>query len=207
MKITLRSIPIIISGPSGVGKTTICDHLVRRFKNRIVYSVSATTRIARKNEKNGKDYLFLTKGEFEEWIQKGKFIEWAQVHNHFYGTPKTNFEKVLKKGYNIILDIDVQGGITIKKKYPDGLYIFLLTKNAQVLKERLKKRKTDTRESIAERLKNARKEITSISEYDYVVVNDTIKKTTETISAILIAEGCVVERNYPRIKEFKKNLR
>lgn len=206
MKIELRGVPIIISGPSGVGKTTICNHIVRKFKKNIKYSVSATTRPARKGEKNGIHYYFLTKDEFTDWIQKGKFIEWALVHNHLYGTPKRNFNAALKKGYNIILDIDVQGGITIKKHYPDGLYIFLLTKNAEVLMKRLKTRKTDTMESIAKRIKSTRKELQYINEYDYIVVNDTIGKTVERISAILIAEGCVTKRNNSKIREFKKNL-
>lgn len=206
MKIRLKGVPIVVSAPSGAGKTTLINKLISKLYKEIVYSISATTRPSRRNEKDGVNYFFLSKEEFKRWIDEGKFIEWAQVHNHYYGTPKKMFKETLKKGYNIIMDLDVQGGINIKKRYPDGIYIFILTKNVDILKRRLTRRKTDTEESINERIKNAHEELRFIKEYDYVVINDTIKKTIDTILAILIAEGCLTKRNNSIIRLFKKNL-
>lgn len=206
-KLGLKSVPIVVSAPSGAGKTTLCKLIAQKYKKEIVYSISATTRKPRKNEKDGVNYYFLTEEKFKKWIDEGKFIEWAIVHNHYYGTPKKTFDETLKKGYNIIMDIDVQGGINIKKKYPDGISIFLLTKTADILMKRLSNRKTDTKESIQKRIKNAQKEIQFIKEYDYTVINDTINKTLNTISAILIAESCLIKRNDLKIKSFKKNLK
>jgi len=206
MKIRLKGVPIVVSAPSGAGKTTLINKLISKLYKEIAYSVSATTRPSRRNEKDGVNYFFLSKEEFKRWIDEGKFIEWAQVYNHYYGTPKKMFKETLKKGYNIIMDLDVQGGINIKKRYPDGIYIFILTKNVDILKRRLTRRKTDTEESINERIKNAREELRFIKEYDYVVINDTIKKTIDTILAILIAEGCLTKRNSSIIRLFKKNL-
>ncbi|TET76861.1 MAG: guanylate kinase [Candidatus Cloacimonadota bacterium] len=206
MKIRLKGVPIVVSAPSGAGKTTLINKLISKLYKEIAYSISATTRPSRRNEKDGVNYFFLSKEEFKRWIDEGKFIEWAQVHNHYYGTPKKMFKETLKKGYNIIMDLDVQGGINIKKRYPDGIYIFILTKNVDILKRRLTRRKTDTEESINERIKNAREELRFIKEYDYVVINDTIKKTIDTILAILIAEGCLTKRNSSIIRLFKKNL-
>lgn len=206
MKIRLKGVPIVVSAPSGAGKTTLINKLISKLYKEIAYSISATTRPSRRNEKDGVNYFFLSKEEFKRWIDEGKFIEWAQVHNHYYGTPKKMFKETLKKGYNIIMDLDVQGGINIKKRYPDGIYIFILTKNVDILKRRLTRRKTNTEESINERIKNAREELRFIKEYDYVVINDTIKKTIDTILAILIAEGCLTKRNSSIIRLFKKNL-
>ncbi|MCK4395888.1 guanylate kinase [candidate division WOR-3 bacterium] len=206
MKIRLKGVPIVVSAPSGAGKTTLINKIISKLYKEIAYSVSATTRPSRRNEKDGVNYFFLSKEEFKRWIDEGKFIEWAQVHNHYYGTPKKMFKETLKKGYNIIMDLDVQGGINIKKRYPDGIYIFILTKNVDILKRRLTRRKTNTEESINERIKNAREELRFIKEYDYVVINDTIKKTIDTILAILIAEGCLTKRNSSIIRLFKKNL-
>ena len=205
MKIQLQGIPIVISAPSGAGKTTICKLISQRFKE-VVTSISATTRQIRNDEKNGVNYFFLSEKEFRRRINEGRFIEWAKVHNHFYGTPKKKFQETLKKGKNIIMDIDVRGGINIKKLYPNGIYIFLSTKNIEVLKRRLVHRKTDTKKSISERMRNARKELQHIHKFDYLVINNTIENTLDTISAILIAEGCLTKRNNSIIKSFKRNL-
>ncbi len=204
-KIELKGVPIVISAPSGAGKTTVCKLLSKNFKN-IEYSVSATTRPPRKNESTGISYIFLTRAEFSEWIKKGHFLEWAKVHNHYYGTPKRKFEETLKKGSNIIMDIDVQGALKIKNKYPSGIYIFILTKNAKILKKRLAQRKTDSEQSMKKRINNARWELRFVNEYNYIVINDTIKKTVAIITNILIAETCVTIRNSQVIKKFKKNL-
>ncbi len=206
MNIGLKGTPIVVSAPSGAGKTTLCKLLAKKYPGEIIYSVSATTRKPRRTEKDSVNYFFLSEQTFKQWTREGKFIEWAKVHNHFYGTPKKMLEETLQKGYNIILDIDVQGGISIKKFYPDGIFIFLLTRTIDILKNRLKGRRTETKESIEKRIKNARKELQHIKEYDYIVINDTIKKTADTIAAILIAEGCLMKRKSQFIKAFTRNL-
>lgn len=205
-KLDLRSAPIVISAPSGGGKTTICDMLCSEFPKHIRYSVSATTREPRRSERNGKNYFFLSEREFKQWIEAEKFIEWAKVHGHYYGTPRGRFEEHLKKGYNVVMDIDVQGGLNIKRRYPESILIFLITKNPSVLKSRLKKRKTDTKATIEKRIRNAKRELTRGERYDYIVVNDTLDKTVKTITSILIAEGCLAKRNKESVRRFRKNL-
>jgi guanylate kinase len=202
----LKGAPIVISAPSGGGKTTICKMLCKQHAKHIHYSVSATTREPRRSERNGKNYLFLSEREFKQWIEGEKFIEWAKVHGHYYGTPKKGFEENLRKGYNIIMDIDVQGGLNIKRRYPESILIFLVTKNPTILKSRLKKRKTDTKATIEKRIRNAKKELTRGERYDYIVINDTLPKTIKTITSILIAEGCLSKRNKEKMRRFRKEL-
>jgi guanylate kinase len=203
MKIGLEGVPIVVSAPSGAGKTTICKLISKRIEN-VEYSVSATTRPARKDERDGINYYFLSREQFKDWIENDKLIEWAKVHNHYYGTPKEKFQKTIKTGKNIIMDIDVKGGMNIKKTYPNGIFIFLLTENIKILRKRLRERKTNSKASIEERIKNAEKELESINEYNYVVVNDTIENTLNTITSILIAEGCKTNRNKKIIESFRK---
>lgn len=205
MKIGLKGIPIVISAPSGAGKTTICRLISNRIVN-VEYSVSATTRPARKDERDGINYFFLSQEQFKEWIASDKLIEWAKVHNHYYGTPKEEFHKILKSGKNIIMDIDVKGGMNIKKLYPHGIFIFLLTENVEILRKRLRERKTNSQASIDERIKNAKMELKSINQYNYVVINDTINSALKTITSILVAEGCKTNRNQETIESFSKNL-
>ena len=127
---------IIVSAPSGAGKTSICDALIRSDKN-IVYSVSTTTRLPRKGEKNGKEYFFVDEKTFKNMVKKNMFAEWAKVHNNFYGTSKKFLEQTINKGRDILLDIDVQGAVKIKKQYKDALMIFITTPTLKILKERL----------------------------------------------------------------------
>lgn len=206
VNLDLVGTPIVISAPSGGGKTTICKMLCDRYSRQIRYSVSATTREPRRSERNGKNYFFLSEREFKRWIEGEKFIEWAKVHGCYYGTPGEGFEQSLKQGYNMIMDIDVQGGLNIKRRYPESILIFLITKNPAILKSRLKKRKTDTRATIEKRIRNAKKELARGEHYDYIVVNDTLTRTVNTITSILIAEGCLAKRNKERIKRFRKEL-
>jgi guanylate kinase len=204
--VDLQGTPIVLSAPSGGGKTTICHILCQQHSKSIRYSVSATTREPRRGEKNGKNYFFLSEREFKQWIEADKFSEWAKVHGEFYGTPKAAFEAALKKGYNVIMDIDVQGGLNIKRRYPDSILIFLITKTPNILKQRLKKRKTDTKATIDKRIRNAKQELSRGEHYDYIVINDTLQQTIKTITAILVAEGCLSKRNKERIKRFRKDL-
>lgn len=178
---------IVVSAPSGTGKTTICKHLLRTTPN-LVFSVSYTTRKRRPGEVQGKDYYFVDKDIFLKMISENKLIEWAKVYNNYYGTPKEFLEKTINSGKDILLDIDVQGAKNIKKIYPDGIYIFLLPPSEKVLRERLINRKKDLPQDIETRLKNVKKELKYIKYYDYVVVNDKLSETLKVIKSIIIAE-------------------
>ena len=175
---------IVISAPSGTGKSTVCRLLLKKIKN-LKYSVSVTTRQKRKFEKDGKDYFFVTKYEFKKMVKNNYFIEWQKVHNNYYGTPKEFIEKNLNKGYNVLLDIDVKGGKTLKKIYPDGIFIFLVPPSWEELKRRLKSRGTEDEKELELRLKNAKKELKFKKYYDFVIVNDKIEETLKKIVEII----------------------
>lgn len=186
---------IVISAPSGAGKTTICKELLKRNKD-LVFSVSYTTRQKRDCEVNGRDYYFVSEKEFLKMVKHNKFIEWAQVHNHYYGTPKDFVIKTINSGKNILLDIDVQGGKNIKKLFPDGVFIFILPPSANVLRQRMISREQDNFDEIKIRLKNVDKELRYINYYDYIVINDKLEET------IKIAENIILANKY-RIKIYK----
>lgn len=185
---------IIVSAPSGAGKTSICDALIESDKN-IVYSVSATTRNPRKGEKNGREYFFVNDIEFKKMVEKKMFVEWAKVHDHFYGTSKKVLEEAINKGKDILLDIDVQGAIKIKKQYKNALMIFITTPSLKILKERLIKRNKDSLDVIKTRIENAKKELTYLSRYDYLILNDKLDKSIEQAKSIICAERLSIKRN------------
>lgn len=189
-----KGLLIVISGASGTGKGTICKKILAESPN-ITYSVSATTRKPRVGEQNGREYYFLSVDEFKSWIAEEKFLEYANVYGNFYGTPLNKIEERLNRGEDIILEIDVQGALNIKKKCPEGVYIFLLPPSLEELKRRIEGRGTENPESLARRLKNAVAEIKIGLQYDYVVVNDTIDNAAAQIKAILTAERLKVARN------------
>ncbi|MGB9721918.1 MAG: guanylate kinase [bacterium] len=175
---------IVISGPSGVGKTTICNEIISRCKG-IVYSISATSRPRRKGEKNGKEYFFLTEQEFKHWIEEGRFAEYAIVHGNYYGTPKIFLEENLDKGISVLMDIDVQGAKKLMPLYPDGIYIFVMPPDFDELKNRLLKRNTDEKKVIENRLTTARKELEYANDYKYIVKNIDLEKTITEILTII----------------------
>ncbi len=185
---------IIVSAPSGAGKTSICDALVKNDKN-IVYSVSTTTRAPRKGEKNGREYFFVDDSSFKSMISKNKFVEWAKVHDHFYGTSRKVLEQTINKGKDILLDIDVQGAIKIRKQYKDALMIFITTPTLKILKERLIKRNKDSLDVIKKRLENAKKELTYLPKYDYLILNDKLDKSIENVKSVICAERLSIKRN------------
>ena len=185
---------IIVSAPSGAGKTSICDSLIKSDKN-IVYSISTTTRQPRKGEKNGKEYFFVDNKKFKDMVKKNLFVEYAKVHNYFYGTSKKILEETLNKGKDILLDIDVQGAIKIKKQYKDALMIFITTPTLKILKERLIKRNKDSMNVINTRVKNAKKELTYLPRYDYLVLNDKLDISIENVKSIIKAERLSIKRN------------
>ena len=191
---------IILSGPSGAGKGTIHNELLRLDDN-LTYSVSMTTRSPREGEKEGVDYFFVSEEQFKKEIKNKSFLEYALVHGNYYGTPKKSVLESLDKGLDVILELDIQGALKIKENYPDGIFIFIMPPSMRELKNRLVKRGTETKEKIIERFKNAYKEINEISKYNYVVINDEVDKAVEKVRAIMLAERCRVDR----IEEFDVN--
>ena len=161
----------ILSAPSGAGKSTLCHALRKRFPE-ILYSISYTTRKPRKGEKNGIDYYFIPRDEFEAGIDRGQWAEWAQVHDNYYGTSADLLDRGLKRGQDILLDIDVQGMRQIVKRYSSAVTIFIVPPSLEVLRGRLEERGTDSPEVIAVRLKNARKEMAQKDLYHHIIVND-----------------------------------
>ena len=184
MKSKQKGMVIIISAPSGAGKTSICDAVVKKNKN-IVYSISTTTRAPRKGEKNGREYFFVTERQFKDEIKQKMFAEWAKVHNNYYGTSKKTLENIISKGKDVLLDIDVQGAVKIKKEYKQALMIFIMAPSLKVLKQRLIKRNKDSKQTIAVRLKNAEKEIKYIDKYDYLVINDKLPESIKQVENII----------------------
>ena len=191
---------IILSGPSGAGKGTIHNELLRIDDN-LTYSVSMTTRSPREGEKEGVDYFFVSEEQFKKEIKNKSFLEYALVHGNYYGTPRKSVLESLDKGLDVILELDIQGALKIKESYPDGIFIFIMPPSMRELKNRLVKRGTETKDKIIERFKNAYKEINEISKYNYVVINDEIDKAVEKVHSIMLAERCRVDR----IEEFDVN--
>ena len=188
-----RGILIVISGPSGAGKGTICKALLEKHDN-IYISVSATTRSPRKGEIEGVNYYFLTKEAFEEKVKENGFLEYANVHGNFYGTPKVNVEKMLDEGKDVILEIDIQGALQVKENFKEGVFIFILPPSMEELKQRIIKRGSETEESLMTRFKNAYKEINYVSKYNYAVVNDKLDVAVSKVESIIAAEKCRVDR-------------
>lgn len=189
-----KGLLIVISGASGTGKGTVCKKLLADLP-KVAYSISATTRTPRPGEVDGREYYFISVDEFKTWIAEEKFLEYANVYGNFYGTPLNKIEERLNRGEDILLEIDVQGALNVKKKCPDGIYIFLLPPSLDELKRRIEGRGTENPESLARRLKNAVAEIKIGLQYDYVVVNDTIDNAAAQIKSILAAERLKVARN------------
>jgi guanylate kinase len=193
---------LVISAPSGAGKSTVCGALAERCPG-VVVSVSCTTRPPRGGEKNGRDYHFLSTEEFHRRLKAGEFIESAQVHGSLYGTLEKPVADALAKGRDVVLNIDTQGARSVKERRPDCVRLFLLPPSWEALEERLKKRAQDHPDVIAERLVNARGEIARMPEYDYVVVNDRLEDAVRDVAAVLRAEKRRLSRSVDELRRLK----
>lgn len=183
----------IISAPSGCGKTTLCRMLIKRVP-RLVRSVSLTTRPPRQGEEDKRDYIFISREEFERQKRKKNLLEWAVNFGYYYGTPKDRVLELIGRGIDVILAIDVKGAMKVKKLYPEGVFIFISPPSISELKKRLRKRKTDNHPEISKRIKVARRELSHLPRYTYSIVNDNLRKATDKLAAIVIAERCRVYR-------------
>jgi guanylate kinase len=182
-----QAFPIVISGPSGVGKTTIARRILATDPG-TAYSVSVTTRPPRPGEENRQDYEFVSDREFGELVAAGELAEWAVVHCHRYGTRKRVIEETTRSGKDVVMDIDIQGGMSIKRLYPESVLIFILPPSKEVLERRLRERATDCEEVIETRLGNAIEELRHAPRYDYQVVNDDLDRAVRRVGVIIEAE-------------------
>lgn len=192
---------LVLSGPSGAGKGTVSTALMQESED-IIFSISLTTRKPRPTEIDGENYFFVDEDEFKRMIEDDELLEYAKVHNNYYATPKKFVFEQIEKGEIVLLEIDVQGALQIKKKYKNAIFIFLLPPNMDELKNRIVKRGTEKPEDIDTRFNNAFKELDFVGEYDYFVVNNTVEQAVEDIKNIIAAERLRVKRH----KDIKKNV-
>ncbi|MEK0313183.1 guanylate kinase [Cohnella sp. 56] len=188
-----RGLLIVLSGPSGVGKGTVCAALRRKLPE-LTYSVSATTRAPRAGEIDGVNYFFRTREQFNDMIERDALLEYAEYVGNYYGTPRDFVEKTLSEGKDIILEIEVQGAVKVREKFPEGILVFLLPPSLRELKDRLIGRGTESQATIDHRLSVAVQEMNLLEHYDYAVVNDEIDTACRRIESIMIAEHCKRER-------------
>jgi guanylate kinase len=183
-----RTFPVILSAPSGGGKTTIARMLGAR-RGDIAFSVSATTRAPRHYEADGRDYWFVPEDEFLRMVVEGELVEWARVHGNLYGTPRANLDRAVAEGKYLVLDIDIQGARQVRKRVPEAVLVFILPPSGSVLADRLLGRGSEDREALRRRLSNAGEEIEAAAEFDYVVTNQDLEATVDAVEAILAAES------------------
>ena len=198
-----KGILFILSGPSGVGKGTVRKNLFEQATE-LKYSISMTTREKRPGEVDGVDYFYKTNEAFEKLIEQNQLLEYAKYVNNYYGTPRDYVERTLEAGYDVFLEIEVQGALQVKKSFPEGVFIFLFPPSLEELKNRIVMRGTESNELVLNRLKEARKEIEMMDSYDYVVVNDQVNHAVAKIQSIIQSEHLKRERiemQYKKILE------
>ena len=198
----------IISAPSGSGKSTLVNKLIETVP-RLTFSISYTTRAPRGAEINGKDYVFISRGEFEAMLERGEFLEHAEVFGNYYGTHRSTFEEAVHQGNDLLLDIDVQGARQLKVAIPEALSIFVLPPSREVLEQRLRARSEDSEEVIQRRLKGAAEEVRNYSQYDYVLINREIEESAARLASIVRAERLrkarMEEEVRPILESFERN--
>jgi guanylate kinase len=183
----------VLSAPSGAGKSTIKEALMERVEG-LAYSISHTSRPPRGKERDGIEYHFVSRGKFEEMILENAFLEWAQVHDHLYGTALHAVNAQMSAGWDIVMDLDVQGGRNVKRQFPDSILIFLLPPSLKVLEKRLVARGTDDHQVIQKRMTRASEEIKNCSWYDYIVINDDLEKAVSESRSIVLSARCRTAR-------------
>ncbi|MDE5413023.1 guanylate kinase [Alkalihalobacterium chitinilyticum] len=195
-----KGLLIVLSGPAGVGKGTVCSAL-RQENTDIQYSVSATTRAPREGEVDGVNYFFKSRDEFEEMLKNDALLEWAEYVGNYYGTPIDYVKKTIDEGNDIILEIEVQGALKVKERLPEGVFIFLMPPSLAELRKRIEGRGTETADVINKRMTVAKEEIDMMKKYDYVVENDEVQAAVNRIKAIVTAEHCKRERLIEKYKQ------
>ncbi len=198
-----KGLLIVLSGPSGAGKGTICANLRAEMPN-LVYSVSMTTRAPRVGEVEGKNYFFRSKEEFESLLAKDSFLEYAKVYDNYYGTPKEHVTNLLNEGKSVLLEIDIQGAMQVKERFSDAVYIYIVPPSLTELSARLHNRGTDAKEIIDKRLSLACSELALAHRYDYIVVNDDLQEASLKVASILRSEECKISRNKEKIQYIYK---
>jgi len=200
-----RGLLFVVSAPSGTGKTTLCRAMTRIFPG-LHFSISYTTRPPRAGDEHGRDYYFISPGEFQKMIDRGEFAEWAEIYGHRYGTSQALVEKIREEGRDVILDIDGQGARQLREKDLQGIFIFLLPPSYEELERRLWHRKTERKADQEERLKKAQAEMAEAHWYDYLIVNDHLEKAQDQLKAIILAEHCRREKMAEALENLIKKL-
>lgn len=198
-----EGILLVVSGPSGAGKGTICNAIREEFPD-LQYSVSMTTRDPRKGEVEGESYFFRTNEQFEKLIEEDAFLEYAKVYDHYYGTPKKRALDMISDGKSVLLEIDIQGAMQVKKRYPKGVFIYIVPPSLEILSDRLYGRGTDSEETIQKRLAQITSELAMAHQYDYIIVNDKLEDAVRKTSSILEAERCKLSHNEGQIETIFK---
>lgn len=198
---------IVLSGPSGVGKGTVRKHLFEHYNNDFDFSISMTTREQRVGEVEGVDYFFRTKEQFEEYIKEDRLLEYANYVGNYYGTPIDYVRQTMSEGRDVFLEIEVQGALKVKKRMPEGIFIFLSPPNLEELEWRIENRGTDKPEVIKQRMEKAREELKLIKYYDYVVENDSVDAAARKIRSIIESEHLKVERNIERYSKIIEEMK
>ncbi len=194
-----EGILLVVSGPSGAGKGTICSAVREKYPN-LEYSISMTTRAPRNGEMEGVSYFFRTDEQFKKLVEEDAFLEYARVYDHYYGTPKKYVLDKIQAGRSVLLEIDIQGAMQVKKRYPKGVFVYIVPPSLEILSQRIHARGTDSEEVIQNRLAQITNELSMMHQYDYVVVNDVLEDAVHKTCAIIEAEKCKLSRNEGQIE-------